>query len=939
MSVGTRVDFLSDLEHVRVLRPARAGDSRVRVLLGNIRAEITNDLAVTFGTDRSIARLRGATESAAGWLFVAEDGLVLASDTFLGSYRRVGESHGTVWHCPTNYGALYYTDRLKQGWLATTDGLRRWPEDVVTHGVFRSAEHGAYVDFVGDLWVTNDAGRSAQRVALAGQAALGLAVRNGRIEAVTSAGTVALRDDGTTESIAEGAPVATELSTVQRWALLRAALLRWPASVWSLVEHPPHNLRRAVFAFGRDLVEVNPTSGVVLGVHPNVLPRRDCDVRVWGTRVVISCMAGDQNFVWTAQEGLRSMSLPPRRDILFSDDGLHALSNEPCVAPRYNGRSLHREATSLCVLSPESPRWSELFPPGRFMRVFELRGTRALSYLYTATDFALRITDLGSDEFETLTFDGSENNREQMASQARFAGDGTPWALIMNDRSSRSQTAFQQSFSLARWTSTSQSATPYPLPEGISHVNLQTANTGVAIGATLADLWQTSDGGAQWQKLEVAIDGSPGAIEYQLYTQNDQAVVCSSSRCLFTDLLMLEGSGPLIAPAERVLASTTPFAVTTNQQRQQQYIRMVQAPAHGLDRTRLVCTTASSLDHPKSDTIHSFDVSLSLHTAVRTPSQLAVRGTWSLDSAPGQSSSITPGEVTLYSTPVTATQGADAGWSAPYATHQWLYAQRCPVHYSQEGCDHLIFSRTAAPSRLIVDEGVRRPEDDNGELLGALAMGDGLHALLFNESASSRGCNHVILLLDDNGSLVHRRHVSCDGRELFSTTIALRDGLLGVLRLQRNSVDLTGRTFAFHPLFRGRQPVSLPPQPMPTLLAAARSALARCPRIPAPHSLVVSGQGAGLQAMATFGERYIHGHQSVVRVELSEGGEWCLRSMSGTLSPTGVWSSRAYMGRGATVADPDTLTLHSAITAGTHLVEGTIFSDTRTVQVHCSEEQ
>ncbi len=915
-----------------MVNPIHAPEVPLRVLLGSIRAEIDVNNAVRLSNDRTATSLIAASEARNGkWVFVTMDGLVVRSESFLGPIERAGESNGDAFRVAVGRGAIYYRDRRHQGWLATVEhGVRKWPDVAVLSGAFLSPERGAYIDFAGDLWVTSDAGRSAQKVSLTPQSADMIEIRHDRLEVSTSAGHRLLLDNRTLEPIPAAPPFTRELTAARRWALLQAALLRWPQSVWSLIDNLQGSLDSPWFVFDRDIVQVDPNSGAIQSVDRDVLPNRDCAVRAWGSRYLINCPPSEQSFLWSREEGRRLFSSPRFREILLSNDGQHALSNEPCVEPNYAISSRRFDASNSCVWLSNSTRWSPLGAASRFSHSDALNGSRAIGQFLSGSQMILRIRDIESGASDLLSSEpGPEGARREVMS-GQFAADGTPYGLMVAERTAQTLAA-EPSFLMARWPDLRAVVSPSPLPTGFQALGMQTASNGYAVGATGSEIWQTLDGGAQWQHLELPIDGAPGAIEVHANYSRRQYLPCSLDRCLLGGFLV-EGSGPIVPFGERVLASTTPFVVS-NMQRWQSMLRSAyQGRISGVETRRFVCTLVRSIPSAGGHRLRGADIELALHATETADHHIALSGSWTFgDSAP---STMVPGLAPL---PVTGARHAmppDTGWTVRYGTRDWVLVDRCVISDPPRRCDHLIVSRTSAPTRLAVDENVTVLDQDDGAFLAATKTRPGVHALLFNTSANSEQCSEVLVLVNDSASTLARRHMSCPGMEPFDAALAIRENLLGIIRLQRSALDSIPSAHAFFPLFNGAVAVNEPAQPLPSFNANGTSVLNRATRLPNPHSLLVFGAGAGLSATASYSERYYSDWNGRVEAELAPNGDWTIRSLQSAQR-----SGRGGMdGRGPPPVS-GAISVHTPTTAGAHVLEGTFRDDRRTVYVQCEEMQ
>lgn len=937
---GTQLHFVSDLTAIQVLPKVDGENSPTRVLLGNIRAEIAADNTVVLAQERTGRTIVAASQASNGtWLFLATDGLAVASDSFTGPLRRVGENSESVRDSSMGVGAIYYTDRMSQGWLITAEhGQRRWPDEAVVSGAFSNANEGAYVDFAGDLWSTNDGGRSAQRVSLGSQCATTVQTVLNRLRVTTSEGFSALQNTRTLQRLPQPSPEADELTRNQRWALLTAALRRWPQSVWSLTGRAPAALDHPVFAFGRDLVRIDSETGAVRRVYREVLPLDDCSIRNWGERLFLECGAAYTAYLWSEEEGLRPISAPLPRDLLFSDDGTHAVAGQPCEQQVYDREGQSRTGNPLCVLRESSARWTNYLPSGRFARPFALRGSRFIAQLFSQTDMSLRVMDLESDEFEALSFSNSDDQRGAYGAMiARFAPDGTPWAVVAVEPTNRLAAMGRPDYAMARWTDTSQAATAQPLPTGALSIGMQSANEGLAAGVSFMDLWRTTDGGTQWQHLDIPVDGAPGSLAfYGRYGISGMDLPCTADRCLVGPLLV-QGHGPLLPSSERILTATTPF-VSLLEQQQSRQARMYTPRYYGADRSRYECTTMHSQPAHNAHKLFASGSEIELQVRAVGRNRVSLEGSWSLESSTNRQIPFISGEISLpVATQNPSTTPLDQGWGLRISTENWAFIERCPSSDRWGRCDHVLLSRNAPPAILQVDETTQRPNEDDGHFVAATAFGDHQSALLFGQSTSAHACSSLVLLINDAGTVAHRRHVTCGQNELFDTALAFRGNTLGIVRMHQTNSDPSLQTFRYHPLFNHQGPVTAVAEPLPLLLTNNTGPLVRCPRTTDPRSLVLVGGGNGLRAGVSYVQRYFSGWQAEVQAEQSPSGEWCVRRVHSGAVEGSRFSHRTMTRRMGTTTGA--LTVHSATSAGEHLLEGTFHDETRIVQIRCVEEQ
>jgi hypothetical protein len=202
---------------------AGAGDGARDLVLGSLRVEVRNG-AVQIAADRFASEILVAVPIGGGWLFVAGDGAIARSDTYLGPLQLLGEISPRYRPVRGSRGRLAIVDDTGRVWLDDGSGA---PAPVALSSpalvaAFADAASGAVIVDGGALLHTEDGGEHWAMADLAGEAALDIALAGPDLLVHTSAGPRRLTRDGSL--VAPGAaPPAPAISPVEA-SELRARL-------------------------------------------------------------------------------------------------------------------------------------------------------------------------------------------------------------------------------------------------------------------------------------------------------------------------------------------------------------------------------------------------------------------------------------------------------------------------------------------------------------------------------------------------------------------------------------------------------------------------------------------------------------------------------------------------------------------------------------------
>ena len=520
-----------------------------RYLFGSLRVEITargvEVSRMRFGTP-----IAAATQTARGWVFVAQDGVVAASDTFVGDLRRLGQT--AVFAPP---GARWSRGRAviadASGVLLTTDGaspLASMPGlsgRLVDSAVFVDAEHGAAVTRDGALLFTQNGGGAWRALQLAGAVPVAVDRADEALLVVTSTGTTRLDANGAI-SDAAATPAVHRPATGDAARAFDAVLLAYPDLLPNL-EAVTRTDGVAVLVDRDVLVELDRDTGRVRR-RVRGLPLGASRLAAWGTDVaIVEEPTGEEepHAFRLHEDDAVPIELPANaRGAVFSDDGLHAVRLRAC-----RGDSAH--GPSVCLLEDGRSQWRTVSVGRPLDRIVAMRGTRALAHVdhgaFVIVDFARGATV----ESRVLVGDGGAIEPVALGFTADGAvagsgvdGDGTRYALV---------------------GASIDALRPMPLPSGALVSGFADRRRGVAAGRTAARLWRTIDGGEHWEHLDVGIDGEASLVPLLSDPRAVYgAIDCDAARCQIGRAASVSGWGAVTPAAATILgphaASESPDA-------------------------------------------------------------------------------------------------------------------------------------------------------------------------------------------------------------------------------------------------------------------------------------------------------------------------------------------------------------------------------------------
>lgn len=528
---------------------------------GNVRLAATGQ-ALVVSRDFPPIRICRVARLPHGWAFVALDGLVASAETFTGPLRRLGDvvPPPSLRGCTRSplRGAL---SRGRVAVIAEDGGL--WLSDgsqaLVRAGnlpgpagsaIFLDALHGAVTMVSGALLYTRDGAETWQAVDLSGEVAAGVVLDRGRIVVATSRGVQSLDAQGRLAPAAQpvdGFRLAADLHSERPtlWAELGALA---PGLRPSLAL--PDGTSLAVEE--TDLVTYDSASGRELRRVREALPERGYRLSRWGTAVALTHPQGP--FLRTLDgETLTVVNLPrgehgALEPSVFGADGRHALGTlyargpNPCSLgelPPSGGLGEARH--EVCALLDGTRTWRRLSleSAGTNPVLGELHGSRLLvlsnqeGYLRALP----RVLDTETGRWLELSLAPSPQMTEARLYGVHWLPDGQVAGLAASSNS-------------AHWAPALALGPPErpltlrPLPEQAMAVRMLDAARGLAVGSRLGRLWQTTDGGQRWRRLEVPVDGDPEAVRL-VYPSNPRVpeVRCDEVQCTIDRWIQLRGWG------------------------------------------------------------------------------------------------------------------------------------------------------------------------------------------------------------------------------------------------------------------------------------------------------------------------------------------------------------------------------------------------------------
>ncbi|MDO9021804.1 MAG: hypothetical protein Q8S73_44920 [Deltaproteobacteria bacterium] len=531
-----------------------------------MRAEIDGG-AVTFAADEPAVGIVGAAEVDGGWVFVADDGLVAASDRFLGPLRAVGR---VPLRAPLTRGAEEWTRGravfLRGGALWTCDGHEVARVDdlrsPVIGAAFRDALVGGAVLDDGSLVATLD-GSTWREIDLHGELALEIAFDGEALRVATTAGPATLAPDAGLAIGGPGVPAPRGERPASVRAVTSAAAHRAAAQGGSGVVF--RNGARAVLR-DETVTWLDPSGAVGRRIDMG-----HCALERWGDAAALRC---DGRLYRIAEDGRFSVVFGPERaadflddrDIAFSDDGQHAAffcrpdeaaTLRAAVDAGVGAAPAAGSGSTLCMLEDGQRTWRAVAPAapidGTWIPV-GMHGSTLLASDQYFTRAVVLDTITGAAALVSLmqgAADASTQATFPSLDSLAWAGDGSLAGVALTcdaDRACRP------------WLVSGAADAPLArreLPVAVRRVGFADARRGLAVGRNLGEVWRTLDGGRSWEPVPVgaaerAVPGRSSALV-------GQHPRCDETGCQVDGWLRIDGWGPMALAGPRRLAATGPI--------------------------------------------------------------------------------------------------------------------------------------------------------------------------------------------------------------------------------------------------------------------------------------------------------------------------------------------------------------------------------------------
>jgi hypothetical protein len=529
--------------------PGPAGVAGLRAVMGGRRVELIGTTA-RVSDEAILDEVVVAAECARAWVFVSAAGMVLASETFTGPLRRLGE-------LPRRADVMDYTPWTK-GRVALVDGRRLWLTDgaslegpttlprLVRGVTFLDAQRGLAALPGGGALVTDDGGATWRPLPSLREPIRAPRFDGQTLRVTTAQGERALSRDGTLSDVPDRDVPEPPVQEARAWSIA----LAWHrvqgacaggvrlgdgtcvsvGQPWRGPEAPDpwRPVRDRVFAFAPE-----PAT------HRVLLSEEGCAVGPFADGAAVVC-----RHAWRTDDGVALDLLPmPQgvarypwselrvtgagpsdvrgRQLLVSRSGTVAVAPGRCTDDgTFVGADTH-----ACVLDvPRRQSRALTFPPDARWRVEDASADALLLVESPPVGETRRVVQpLDAGSVRAVTIDGGG-----APARLAFSRDGVLHGTLRDgDRSV-----------LVRGDGTGP-LRRLPLPVGATAASLRDARFGVARGPSLDAVWRTFDGGASWQAVALPLDGAfPDGREEPL------ALTCDAARCAAGPFSLDEGPVP-----------------------------------------------------------------------------------------------------------------------------------------------------------------------------------------------------------------------------------------------------------------------------------------------------------------------------------------------------------------------------------------------------------
>lgn len=519
-------------------------DDERRYLFGSLRLQLTSHGA-TIADHRFAAPVAAVTRTDAGWVFVSSDGVVAASESFLGPLRRLGQtavfspqgaraSRGRA-VIVDGTGAVWSTDGVTA--LAALTPLAR---EHIESAAFADARHGAAVSADGRLLFTIDAGSHWRSIALGTATAASVSYRDDVLVVETSEGPRRLESNGVLTAAQAPAGGTQRPQAGDATRALYAAVQAFPDLLPGL-EAVARDGSADVLIDHDALVSLDRNTGRVIH-RATGLSLRGCALSPWGPAIAIHCTAATDDedpraYRWNDAEAVALSGPWNALEAVYSDDALHAVRVHAC-------RGDSGGPGALCVLRDGSADWHTVVTGRPIERVVAMHSADALA---RTDDHRTVLVDTNSGAVtDVRILTERPDLRTVMLTFTRaggFAGsaadaEGGRYALV--GPSVRALHAF-------------------PLPVGAVVCGFLDPLRGVAAGRNASRVWRTLDGARHWEALDLGVDGV--ASEITLLARPEDvygAVDCEERGCQIGHAAAVLGWGPRAPVSRQVVGPLAP---------------------------------------------------------------------------------------------------------------------------------------------------------------------------------------------------------------------------------------------------------------------------------------------------------------------------------------------------------------------------------------------
>jgi hypothetical protein len=753
--------------------PFRAGDEQdgsVNVFGGGMRISIRGD-RVEWSHDATLTPIVGHARDGDHWLFASGDGALFRSVSFAGPLQRIGDTppgwnrcgSGVLEECAgfDSTGLLAVRSASQQLFIGQSDGLSlaRPPLDrpLVDVG-FVDREFGVAITAPGELFRTVDGGAHVERIDLGGDAAFVVYPHSDSFVLATTRGLVRLERTGpitpftgTADTFDHRIPEEAEhaiAETVVRddpfaWPLMlsRGGVLLPDGRIATIEDETLHLRERDGDQSTFDL------------------PNGSCTIEPFGPQLLAACEndAHQRTFhLFAVDRWADLQTLPEMGAFVAAPDGGSIVAIGPCS----DDDTRPRDASLVCWYNGSTWQTRPLEPDAHLLAAHG----DALLYVSSSPtrdgSLAFRLArDAAGDASETIALEGAH------IESVSFAGDGELVVIAQRARELVYARGESPHGLVAR-----------PLPRGTARVGFADAMRGLAVGVHLTDTFVTQDGGANWSRLELPIDGDASSVllEPTHDDRDDTALtqpICNAAYCAVEGRLVW-GPPSLAAAANARLVAAARSAPPVPRER-----RIVDPADLGYHVRRIECDLrdAPRDDHSRdvpSTRIYGGDGWIDPHVTGATDSGAGRYAfVWSGNddrgafTARARPATLPPVDVNAASSTGIAVANSDSALLlARYVSRGLALLERCAGPYFAGQCDLVAIPAGGTPTILGTIRALVGADETVSHTRAVLPLLDGGVAVLISTAfptvaAEDRLPSHLdlVLRLSPRGAIVARR--------------------------------------------------------------------------------------------------------------------------------------------------------------------------------------